>query len=762
MLPVLILFGLLFSLQCNFPACSATNNGSTLMAGQVLTGGNKLISSNGKFALGFFQTGSSKSSDNTTLPNWYLGIWFNNIPKFTTVWVANRDKPITYPIFKQSELRVSRDGILVILNKVAKSMIWSSQIENRPKTSRNNSVVLLDNGNLVIRDASNPSNMWWQSFDHPTDVFLPEAKIGRNKITGQKYSFTSKKNSEDPALGLYCMELDPYGSRQYYDKLCNSSTVYFSTGEWNGRYFNSVPEISSNVLFDSQFIDNDEEEYFTYTPFDKTVITICLIDVSGLTKQLLWVEELQDWETVFIKPKASCDVSSVCGPYTICNDNALTLFNCMKGFSVKSPRDWELDDRWEGCTRNIPLGCSSNKSTTGLTDKFFPVPSVRLPYDAQSISMETVASAHECMQVCLRNCSCTAYSYGRSGCSVWHEQLINVKQYNGTSNTNEEILYLRLADAELPSWGHNRREKIIAAVVGASVSAFSFLAFLLLLMIWIKRRSHDYPINKIKEGAGIVAFRYAHLQCATKNFSEKLGGGGFGSVFKGILSNSTTIAVNMLDGARQGEKQFRAEVSTIGMIQHVNLVKLIGFCCEGDRRMLVYEHMVNRSLDAHLFCSNGTILNWSTRYQIAVGVAKGLSYLHESCHDCIIHCDIKPENILLDASFVPKVADFGMAKLLGRDFSRVLTTMRGTIGYLAPEWISGLAITQKVDVYSYGMVLLEIISGRRNTLNECKSSGDQTVYFPVQAARNLLKGDVRSLLDHQLKGDINMEEVERA
>nr|CAE02172.2 OSJNBa0080E14.3 [Oryza sativa Japonica Group] len=603
------------------------------MAGQVLTGGNKLISSNGKFALSFFQTGSSKSSDNTTLPNWYLGIWFNNIPKFTTVWVANRDKPITDPIFKQSELRVSRDGILVILNKVAKSMIWSSQIENRPKTSRNNSVVLLDNGNLVIRDASNPSNVWWQSFDHPTDVFLPEAKIGRNKITGQKYSFTSKKNSEDPALGLYCMELDPSGSRQYYDKLCNSSTVYFSTGEWNGRYFNSVPEMSSNVLFDSQFIDNDEEEYFTYTPFDKTVITICLIDVSGLTKQLLWVEELQDWETVFIKPKASCDVSSVCGPYTICNDNALTLCNCMKGFSVKSPRDWELDDRREGCTRNIPLGCSSNKSTTGLTDKFFPVPSVRLPYDAQSISMETVASAHECMQVCLRNCSCTAYSYGRSGCSVWHEQLINVKQYNGTSNTNEEILYLRLADAELPSWGHNRREKIIAAVVGASVSAFSFLAFLLLLMIWIKRRSRDYPINKIKEGAGIVAFRYAHLQCATKNFSEKLGGGGFGSVFKGILSNSTTIAVKMLDGARQGEKQFRAEVSTIGMIQHVNLVKLIGFCCEGDRRMLVYEHMVNRSLDAHLFCSNGTIdahlfcsngtiLNWSTRYQIAVGVVK--------------------------------------------------------------------------------------------------------------------------------------------
>nr|AHW98588.1 S-domain receptor-like protein kinase [Oryza punctata] len=551
------------------------------MAGQVLTGGNKLISSNSKFALGFFQTGSSKSSDNTTLPNWYLGIWFNTISKFTTVWVANRDKPITDPIFKLSELRVSRDGNLFILNKVAKSMIWSSQIENRPKSSRNTSVVLLDDGNLVIRDASNPSNVWWESFNHPTDVFLPGAKIGWNKITGQKYSFTSKKNSKDPALGLYCMELDPSGARQYYDMLCNSSIVYFSTGEWNGRYFNSVPEMSSNVLFDSKFVDNDEEEYFTYTPFDETVITFCLLDVSGLTKQLIWVEELQDWETVFIKPKALCDVFSVCGPFTICNDNALTLCNCMKGFSVKSPRDWDLDDRREGCTRNIPLDCSSNKITTGLTDKFFPVPSVRLPYDAHS--METVATAHECMQVCLRNCSCTAYSYDKSGCSVWHDQLINVKQYNGTTNTNEEILYLRLASAEVPNWGHNRREKIIAVAVGASVSVFSFMAFILLLMIWrSKRRSRDYPMNKIKEGAGIVAFRYADLQRATKNFSEKLGGGSFGSVFKGILNDSTTIAVKMLDGARQGEKQFRAEVSTIGMIQHVNLVKLIGFCCEGE------------------------------------------------------------------------------------------------------------------------------------------------------------------------------------
>jgi len=262
-------------------------------------------------------------------------------------------------------------------------------------------------------------------------------------------------------------------------------------------------------------------------------------------------------------------------------------------------------------------------------------------------------------------------------------------------------------------------------------------------------------------GIGITAFRYVDMKRATKNFSEKLGVGGFGSVFKGRLSDSVAIAVKCLDGAHQGEKQFRSEVSSIGIIQHVNLVKLIGFCSEGDRRLLVYEYMPNRSLDAHLFQSHGAVLDWNIRYQIALGVARGLAYLHHSCRDCIIHCDIKPQNILLDASFTPKIADFGMAKFLGRDFSRVVTTMRGTIGYLAPEWISGTDITSKVDVYSYGMVLLEIISGRRNSSKESFTDDEHARYFPVQVMDKLLNGGIGSLVDANVLGDVNLDQVER-
>ena len=185
------------------------------------------------------------------------------------------------------------------------------------------------------------------------------------------------------------------------------------------------------------------------------------------------------------------------------------------------------------------------------------------------------------------------------------------------------------------------------------------------------------------------------MRRATKNFSQKLGEGGFGSVFKGALPNSRAIAVKKIRSLEQGEKQFHAEISTLGAIQHVNLLRLRGFCVEVSKRFLVYDNMPKGSLESHLFQNTSKILDWKTRYQIAIGITKGLAYLHDNCRDCIMHFDIKPENILLDAEYNPKVADFGLAKIIGRDFSRVLTTIRGTRGYLAPEWISGEAVNSK-------------------------------------------------------------------
>uniref|UniRef100_A0A0D9W4W1 non-specific serine/threonine protein kinase n=1 Tax=Leersia perrieri TaxID=77586 RepID=A0A0D9W4W1_9ORYZ len=572
---------------------------------------------------------------------------------------------------------------------------WATAVANANNTT-NISATLSDDGNLILRSSSSNSSdkILWQSFDHPTNSLLPGAKIGRDKVTGLNRRLVSRKNTVDQSPGVYSLELDPSGAPQFVLVELTSGVTYWSSGEWNGRFFDSIPDMGVG----SQFVSNSREEYFTSPLSDERIIRRLSLEVSGQLKSFLWYEGLQEWLIAASQPKSQCDVHATCGAFAVCNDSSVPFCSCMKGFSIRSPKDWELEDRRGGCKRDTPLhDCNGNISTSS-TDKFYSVPCVRLPHNAQNIVVATDES--ECVKTCLSDCSCTAYSFADGGCHVWHDGLVNVKQqkYNEPSGTKVQFLNLRLAAKEVQNGGNSRRRMLILTF---SCATLGFLGLVLLLMICRSQKNWpgktlNWPgktLDGVQGGNGIIAFRYIDLQRATKNFSKKLGSGGFGSVYKGSLGESNTIAVKMLDGVRQGEKQFRAEVSSIGIIQHINLAKLTGFCSEGSRRLLVYEYMPNHSPDAHLFQSNTTLLSWSTRYQIALGIARGLAYLHESCRDCIVHCDIKPQNILLDASFIPKIADFGMAKLLQRDLSHVLTTVRGTMGYLAPEWISGVPIT---------------------------------------------------------------------
>ncbi|XP_015891625.3 G-type lectin S-receptor-like serine/threonine-protein kinase At1g34300 isoform X2 [Ziziphus jujuba] len=214
-----------------------------------------------------------------------------------------------------------------------------------------------------------------------------------------------------------------------------------------------------------------------------------------------------------------------------------------------------------------------------------------------------------------------------------------------------------------------------------------------------------------------IRFTSQQLRIATDIFTYLLGSGGFGAVYKGLFSDGTPVAVKVLYGSSDKtiEQQFMAEVSTIGKLHHFNLVRLYGFCFEYDLRALVYEYVRNGSLDKYLFKDN-KMLEFEILHQIAVGTAKGIAYLHEECQDRIIHYDIKPGNILLDGSFFPKVADFGLAKLCNRENTHVtMTGGRGTPGYAAPEMWLPFQITHKCDVYSFGMLLFEIVGRRRNT-----------------------------------------------
>ncbi|KAK9156052.1 hypothetical protein Sjap_003532 [Stephania japonica] len=255
-------------------------------------------------------------------------------------------------------------------------------------------------------------------------------------------------------------------------------------------------------------------------------------------------------------------------------------------------------------------------------------------------------------------------------CLLWYGDLFNIEQIVGDDKGHE--IFIRVAASE-DHLGSGMKASQIWIIVGAAFSGTTIIVAITFLLIhkrWIRRRPTTAPEQE-ERYAFLTAFRYKDLKIATKNFSNKLGSGGFGSVFKGTLPDSTAIAVKKLEGVSQDQKQFRNEVSTIGIIQHVNLVRLRGFCSEGRKKMLVYDLMPNGSLEKYLNLQNDSrILNWQQRYQIATGVARGLAYLHEKCRDCIIHCDIKPENVLLDADFSPRIADFGLAKLLGHEFSR--------------------------------------------------------------------------------------------
>ncbi|KAJ7955797.1 Kinase [Quillaja saponaria] len=241
-----------------------------------------------------------------------------------------------------------------------------------------------------------------------------------------------------------------------------------------------------------------------------------------------------------------------------------------------------------------------------------------------------------------------------------------------------------------------------------------------------------------------IKFTSQQLRIATANFTELLGSGGFGAVYKGKFSNGTLVAVKVLYGSsnKRIEQQFMAEVSTIGRVHHFNLVRLYGFCFERPLRALVYEYMGNGSLDKYLFSENN-FLGFEKLHEIAVGIARGIAYLHEECQQRIVHYDIKPGNILLDGKFSPKVADFGLAKLFNREITHItMTGGRGTPGYAAPELWTPCPTTHKCDVFSFGIMLFEIIGRRRN---HDISLLESQVWFPRWVWKRFEQGELREL-----------------
>lgn len=339
------------------------------------------------------------------------------------------------------------------------------------------------------------------------------------------------------------------------------------------------------------------------------------------------------------------------------------------------------------------------------------------------------------------------------------------------------IIVIAVAGATL------RLSKAFYLVVGVDV------ALILSVFVWLVVRRHynrrrvllesrlaegrelRIEYSFLRKVAGVpTKFRYKEIEEATDGFQALLGQGASASVFKGILSDGTAVAVKRIDGQERGEREFRSEVSAIASVQHVNLARLIGYCCvPAGPRFLIYEFIQNGSLDCWIFPKSrrrsrpGGCLSWDQRYRVALDVAKALSYLHHDCRSCILHLDVKPENILVDENYRAVVTDFGLSKLMGKDESRIVTTIRGTRGYLAPEWLLEQGISEKSDIYSYGMVLLEMVGGQRNVcLIEKGNSqaGRKWQYFPKIVAEKLREGRLMEVVDRRLLEDGGVDERE--
>jgi hypothetical protein len=602
------------------------------------------------------------------------------------VWSANPNNPVSV----NATLQLTSERGLV-LQDANGTIAWSTNITNKSVAALN----LTDTCNLMLLDENNATI--WQSLDvHPTDTLI----VGQMLVAGQ--NLTSEG-------GLYSLSLTSDGLFAYINS--NPPQQYFSKPAYDIKYVQF--QNGSLVFFPFDSVFNDEYQLPNPSVLSSQYMRF------GLDGHLRmydgnWVEVYD----VFKEYIDYCSYPTACGNYGICLNDQCSCLGPKNGTSYFQP----INDRVLnlGCSPVTPLSCEASKyhillEVENITYFPFQEYSPDINPDHQNINLES------CKKACLNNCSCKAAFYNSSNnCSCYLQSqifsLIAIDNQNINLKVYIKVQNVQSAAPPLQQTNHGKKKHEV--IIGSVLSSFLALSLLIgiFVSLFLKKENADEDEEYYLDQVPGMPTRYSYhdLQAMTENFKKELGGGGFGTVFEGTLIVGTKVAVKRLHGFSQIKKSFLAEVETIGSLHHFNLVRLVGFCAEKSHRLLIYEYMSNGSLDRWVFDKNPEILlDWQHRKKIILDIARGLTYLHEDCRQKIVHLDIKPQNILLDENFNAKVSDFGLSKLVDRDQSQVVTIMRGTPGYMAPEWLSSV-ITEKVDVYSFGIVLLEILCGRKN------------------------------------------------
>ncbi|XVF18629.1 hypothetical protein REPUB_Repub11eG0039000 [Reevesia pubescens] len=648
------------------------------------------------------------------------------------LWIANRDNPVK----ENATLEFTGYGNLVLTDADG-MLVWSSNTSNTTVNYMN----ITGNGTLMLVNydsLDDYSSTNWQSLDYPIDTWLPNQRINE----GQRLISRVSASNWTPGV----------------------ESKQFRTGRLELE--------STRLKIAARYTSDSEIENFQFLR----------LDTDGHLRVYQWVQgnasEIGDFLTDNL---GICAYPTVCGNYGICSNGRCS---CPVGNNGDASYFKELNSS-TGCRQVTPLSCQSTH-----LHSFLELPNVSYFGFVAAILNTDIES---CKQACLRNCSCKAAlfhynSNNLSGNCSLPSQIFSLMStppelfpYNSTSFIKVQRSTLvplppsppsvspPLAPSPSPTLARKRSIRI-ELIIGPVVAALIFTLILIWTCVCVLRKRGSIPEERRKKteddwekSLNLVTnlptrFNYENLKSATENFNKRISGGGFGSVFEGTLVNGPKIAVKRLDRLGQGRKEFLAEVKTIGSIHHLNLVRLIGFCIEDSNRLLVYEHMNNGSLDKWIFNKNSaTTLGWEIRKKIILDIAKGLAYLHEDCRMRIAHLDVKPENILLDDSFNAKLSDFGLARPIDRSQSHVITQMRGTGGYLAPEWLSR-RITEKVDVYSFGVVILEVVCGRRN-LDFSQPDEDDYLLLPI-LKQKAEQNQLFDMVDNSIEGiHQNAEEV---
>ncbi|KAI9186494.1 hypothetical protein LWI28_017833 [Acer negundo] len=519
----------------------ATATLDTITLGQSIRDGETLVSADQCFELGFFSPGTSRSR--------YLGIWYKKVAPKTTVWVANRDTPISDP---SGVLHINARGILVLFNST-NNTVWSS---NSSRTPLNPVAVLLGSGNLVVKDGNdnNPDNFLWQSFYYPGDTLLPGMKLGINLVTGLEWFFTSSKSTDDPSQGKFTEMFDPRGTPQLFLK--KGPVILYRAGSWNGLHLTGSQELKPNSIFAYNFVSNEKEVFYTYEIKDSSVLSRVVLTPSGVLQRFTWMDQTRTWAEYYARTRDVCDNYAKCGAYAICNVNNFPVCTCFEKFKPKSQRQWSLLNWSAGCIRKAQLDCQ-------LGDGFLKLEAVKLP-DTSHSRAEKYISLVECKKLCLSNCSCTAYATldireGGSGCLLWFNDLIDIKDIEGGQD-----LYVRVAASELGNIESRRqpsgKKKVNVIIIVASI--ISGMGALVLAWIMYMRKTKlkneghtdsnhemdDKDEGSGKDDIGLTIYDLKTIAIATDNFSDKnkLGEGGFGPVYKGTLIEGQEIAIKRL------------------------------------------------------------------------------------------------------------------------------------------------------------------------------------------------------------------------